>query len=56
MILKGLDGNEIPLSKKWVISLSDTYSVDIDEPEDAGVILASAVVIDLVSHPDETGD
>jgi len=39
-------------SKKWV-SLSDTYSIDIDEGEDAVVILASAVVIDLVSHPDE---
>ena len=39
-------------SKKWV-SLSDTYSIDIDEGEDAVLILASAVVIDLVSHPDE---
>jgi uncharacterized protein YxjI len=42
-------------SKKWV-SLSDTYSVDIDEREDAVLILASAVVIDLVSHPDEKED
>jgi uncharacterized protein YxjI len=39
-------------SKKW-ISLSDTYSIDIDEGEDAVLILAAAVVIDLVSHPDE---
>ena len=39
-------------SKKWV-SLSDTYSLDIDEGEDAVLILAAAVVIDLVSHPDE---
>ena len=42
-------------SKKWV-SLSDTYSVDIDEGEDDVLILASAVVIDLVSHPDEKND
>jgi hypothetical protein len=39
-------------SKKWV-SLSDTYSIDIDEREDDVLILASAVVIDLVLHPDE---
>ena len=39
-------------SKKWV-SLSDTYSIDIDEGEDDVLILASAVVIDLVSHPDK---
>ena len=42
-------------SKKWV-SLSDTYSIDIDEREDAVLILASAVVIDLVSHPDDKQD
>ena len=42
-------------SKKWV-TLSDTYSIDIDEREDAVLILASAVVIDLVSHPDEKND
>ena len=39
-------------SKKWV-SLSDTYALDVDEGEDAVLILAAAVVIDLVSHPDE---
>jgi uncharacterized protein YxjI len=39
-------------SKKWV-SLSDTYTVDVDEGEDPVLILASAVVIDLVSHPDK---
>ena len=39
----------------WV-SLSDTYAIDIDEGEDAVLILASAVVIDLVSHPDEKID
>src|SRR5687767_11389829 len=40
-------------SKKW-FSLSDTYAVDIDEGQDDVLILASAVVIDLVSHPDKS--
>ena len=39
------------VSKKW-LSLSDTYAVDINDGEDDVLILASAVVIDLVSHPD----
>ena len=42
------------VSKKW-FSLADTYAIDIDEGEDDVVILASAVVIDLVSHPDDKG-
>jgi uncharacterized protein YxjI len=37
-------------SKKW-LSLADTYALDIDAGEDDVLILASAVVIDLVSHP-----
>lgn len=41
-------------SKKWV-SLRDTYAIEIDEQEDAVLILAAAVVIDLVSHPDNKG-
>ena len=40
------------VSKKW-FSLTDTYGIDIDEQEDDVLILASAVVIDLVSHPDQ---
>jgi uncharacterized protein YxjI len=42
-------------SKKW-FKLADTYAIDIDASEDAVLILASAVVIDLVSHPDEKQD
>jgi uncharacterized protein YxjI len=42
-------------SKKW-FRLADTYAVDIDQGEDDVLILASAVVIDLVSHPDEKKD
>ena len=40
------------VSKKW-FSLADTYAIDIDEGEDDVLILAAAVVIDLVSHPDD---
>jgi len=40
------------VSKKW-FSLTDTYGIDIDDQEDDVLILASAVVIDLVSHPDQ---
>ena len=40
------------VSKRW-FSLADTYAVDIDEGEDDVLILAAAVVIDLVSHPDK---
>lgn len=49
-------GREVArVSKKW-FRLSDTYGLDIDEGEDDVLILASAVVIDLVSHPDEEKD
>ena len=49
-------GREVArVSKKW-FSLSDTYAIDIDEAENDVLILASAVVIDLVSHPDSSSD
>lgn len=40
------------VSKRW-FSWTDTYGVDIAEGEDAVLILASAVVIDMVCHADE---
>ena len=47
------DGRDVArISKKW-LSLSDSYAIDINEGEDDVVILAAAVVIDLVSHPDQ---
>ena len=50
------DGREVArASKKW-FRLSDTYAVDVGEGEDDLLILASAVVIDLASHPDEQKD
>jgi uncharacterized protein YxjI len=46
-------GREIAhVSKKW-ISLADAYTIDVPDGEDAVLILASAVVIDLVLHPDD---
>lgn len=45
-------GREVArVSKKW-FALADTYAIEIGEGEDDVLILASAVVIDLVSHPD----
>src|SRR3954466_1445065 len=47
------DGREVArASKKW-LSLADTYAVDIEQEQDDVLVLAAAVVIDLVSHPDE---
>ena len=47
------DGRDVArISKKW-LSLSDSYAIDINDGEDDVVILAAAVVIDLVSHPDQ---
>ena len=34
------------------IGLTDTYNVDIDDDQDAATLLATAVVIDMVSHDD----
>jgi len=46
-------GKEVArVSKRW-FSFSDTYGIDIDDGEDDVLILAAAVVIDLVSHPDK---
>lgn len=39
------------VSKRW-FSLTDSYGVDIDDKEDAVLILASTVVIDMACHPD----
>ena len=50
------DGREVARASKAWVSLSDTYAIDIDEREDAILILAAAVVIDLVSHPDDKND
>jgi uncharacterized protein YxjI len=42
------------VSKKW-FSWSDTYGIDVADGEDAVLVLASAVVIDMACHPDEEG-
>jgi uncharacterized protein YxjI len=43
------------VSKKW-FTLRDTYGVDIDADQDAVLILASAVVIDMACHADKKAD
>ncbi len=49
-------GREVArVSKKW-FSFADTYAIDIDDGEDDVLIIASAIVIDLVSHPDQKND
>jgi uncharacterized protein YxjI len=42
------------VSKKW-FTIRDTYGIDITEGENELLILASAVVIDLVCHADQKG-
>ncbi|HTE06445.1 MAG TPA: hypothetical protein VK824_09630, partial [Planctomycetota bacterium] len=39
------------VSKRW-FALTDSYGVDIADGEDAVLILASTVVIDMACHPD----
>jgi uncharacterized protein YxjI len=39
------------VSKRW-FTLTDTYGIEIADGEDAALIIASAVVIDLVCHGD----
>lgn len=43
------------VSKTW-IALTDSYGIDIVEGEDDVLILASAVVIDLICHGDKKRD
>jgi uncharacterized protein YxjI len=39
------------VSKEW-FTFADSYGVEIDEGQDAVLILASTVVIDMACHPD----
>jgi uncharacterized protein YxjI len=49
-------GREVArVSKRW-FSWSDTYGVEVGDDEDPVLILASAVVIDLIAHPDKEGN
>jgi uncharacterized protein YxjI len=40
------------ISKKW-FRLTDTYGVEIDPGQNDILILAIAVAIDMMAHPDE---
>ncbi len=46
------DGVVATVSKKW-FSWTDTYGIDVADGEDPVLILASAVVVDMVCHGDE---
>ncbi|HUR00356.1 MAG TPA: LURP-one-related family protein [Gemmatimonadaceae bacterium] len=50
-----LERGDVPVatvSKRW-FSFADTYGIDIDDKEDQVLILATAVVVDMVCHKDE---
>jgi uncharacterized protein YxjI len=40
------------ISKRW-FTFTDTYGVEIDPREDAVLILAATVAVDMMSHPDK---
>lgn len=42
------------VSKEW-FTFADSYGVDIEDGQDAVLILASTVVIDMACHPDGRG-
>lgn len=46
-------GNEVARVSKTLFALRDVYGVDIREDEDEVAILATCVVIDLVSHDED---
>jgi uncharacterized protein YxjI len=47
------EGREVAhVSKKW-ISIGDSYGVQVDEGEDDVLILACAVIVDLINHEPE---
>ena len=47
------DGQQVAaISKQW-FTMTDTYGVDVAASEDDVLILAIAVVIDMVCHPDQ---
>ncbi|MEP6915121.1 MAG: LURP-one-related family protein [Acidobacteriota bacterium] len=50
------DGRTVAtVSKRW-FSFTDTYGVEIDDGEDAVLVLASSVVIDMACHADDKKD
>jgi uncharacterized protein YxjI len=47
------DGQQVAaISKQW-FAMTDTYGVDVTNGEDDVLVLAIAVVIDMVCHPDQ---
>jgi uncharacterized protein YxjI len=49
------DGRVIAtVSKRW-FTLTDTYGIDVADGEDDVLLLASAVVVDMATRPDDEG-
>ena len=53
--ISGPSGTAAVISKKW-FSWTDTYGIEIEEHEDTVLLLATAVVIDLVCHDSSSAD
>jgi uncharacterized protein YxjI len=53
-VFKRGDREVATVSKRW-LSLRDTYGIEIADGEDDVLILASAVVVDQASHPNDDG-
>jgi uncharacterized protein YxjI len=51
-VFKRGDQTVASVSKQW-LAWSDSYGVDIADGEDAVLLLASTVVIDMACHPDD---
>ena len=48
------DRSVASVSKRW-FSFRDTYGIDVADGEDAVLVLASAVVVDMACHADRKG-
>lgn len=51
-VIRGKLGKTATVSKRW-FSLTDSYGINIAEGQDPVLMLATAVVIDLVCHADK---
>jgi uncharacterized protein YxjI len=50
--IEGGRGAVAKISKRW-FSLTDSYGIEMDDDADAVLLLATAVVIDLICHDGE---
>lgn len=50
--IEGRDGLSATISKRW-FTWTDSYGIEMDDDADAVLLLATAVVIDLICHDEE---